>query len=402
MKRFLTGCFFAFLLGAVNSWGQTDTLLQAVDVPEPEEPSKSWELRGYVKNMQTWLFLDDPANENFLQDNLIHQRTNFRWFVSDRVRFTAELRTRAFFGDLVRGTEGYAGLVDNANNDYADLSVILLDKPAWVVQSMLDRLYLEYATEKWEVRLGRQRINWGISTVWNPNDLFNAFSFTDFDYEERPGSDALRVRYFTGFAGSVELAVKAFDRWEDAVIAGLWKFNAFQFDGQLLAGYAREDAVLGAGWAGNLGNAGFKGEATYFIPLNDSGEKAFALTLAFDYSFSTNLYVHAGYLYNSLGAVRGDIGGLFGFQLSAKNLYPFRHALFLQAGYPFTPLLNGGAAVIYSPVESRALFLNPSLTLSMAANWDLDLVGQVVANREGKTVYSSPLQAVFLRTRFSF
>lgn len=352
--------------------------------------------------MQTGLFLDDPANGNFLQDNLIHQRLNFRWFAADRLRLTAELRTRAFSGDLVRGTEDYAAQVDNANNDYFDLSVVLLDKPAWVVQSMLDRLYLEYASEKWEVRLGRQRINWGISTVWNPNDLFNAFSFTDFDYEERPGSDALRVRYFTGFAGSVELAVKAFDRWEDAVIAGLWKFNAFQFDGQLLAGYAREDAVLGAGWAGNLGNAGFKGEAAYFLPLNNSGKKAFALTLAFDYSFSNNLYAHAGYLYNSLGATRSDISGLFGFQLSAKNLYPFRHALFFQAAYPFTPLLNGGAAVIYSPVESRALFLNPSLTLSMASNWDLDLVGQVVANRENKKTYTSPLQAFFLRTRFSF
>ena len=38
-----------------------------------------------------------------------------------------------------------------------------------------------------------------MNLVWNPNDLFNAFSFVDFDYEERPGSDALRIQKYTGY-----------------------------------------------------------------------------------------------------------------------------------------------------------------------------------------------------------
>ncbi len=267
---------------------------------------------------------------------------------------------------------------------------------------MLDRLYAEYSYEKWEVRLGRQRINWGIGTVWNPNDIFNAFAFTDFDYEERPGSDALRVRYFSGFASSIEVAVKAFDRWEEAVAAGLWKFNFREFDFQVLAGYARQDLVAGAGWAGNLGNAGIKGEFSYFSPLKEEGQSAFALTVAMDYSTAKNLYLQAGYLYNSLGAFEGAPGGIFNFQLSAKNLYPYRHALFGQMSYPFTPLLNGGIAAIYSPVEARALFLNPVFTVSIAADWDLDLVGQVVAGRDDGGGFNSPLQAIFIRTKFSF
>lgn len=361
-----------------------------------------WEVRGYMKNLQTWLFFNEANGDRFLQDNLLHQRTNLRWAPTERLSLYADLRTRAFFGDLVRAQPDYDRLIDDANNDVFDLSAVLYDGNAWVVHSMIDRLYMEYSLDKWEFRLGRQRINWGIGTVWNPNDVFNAFSFTDFDYEERPGSDALRVRYFSGAASSVELAVKAFKNREDAVAALLWKFNALQFDWQLLGGYVREDLVLGTGWAGNIGNAGLKGEASYFAPLRKEGQEAFALTVAGDYSFRNSLYVQAGYLYNSLGAVRGDIQGLFGFRLSAKNLYPFRHALFVQANKPITPLLYGGLSLIYSPVESRAFFINPLLTLSMAPNWDLDLVGQVVANRSADQRFSSPVQAVFLRTKFSF
>ncbi|MBK7873230.1 MAG: hypothetical protein IPJ74_22450 [Saprospiraceae bacterium] len=146
-------------------------------------------------------------------------------------------------------------------------------------------------------------------------------------------------------------------------------------------------------------DAGFKGEATYFVPI-DEGNSSFAATFALDYVFSNSLYGNLGYLYNSNGTTKGDVTGLFNFQLSAKNLYPFRHAIFTQISYPFTPLLNGGAAIIYSPVKSHALFINPTLTYSLAQNWDLDLVGQLVFN-EAKN-YTSPIQALFLRLKWSY
>ncbi|HQU58464.1 MAG TPA: hypothetical protein PLU64_04690, partial [Saprospiraceae bacterium] len=229
-----------------------------------QEDSSKWTVSGYVKNMQALLFFNDAYPDfqqlklvdTFLQDNLIHNRINTTWFINNELKLRADLRTRVFYGDLVKANPDYGKQVDNANNDYFDLSVVLLDANSWVVHTMLDRLYLEYIKGDWEVRLGRQRINWGISTVWNPNDIFNAFSFTDFDYEERPGSDALRIKRYTGFASSVELAVRMFDNFDEAVIAGMWKFNKGTYDFQVLGGYARQDLVLGGGWAGNLGNAG--------------------------------------------------------------------------------------------------------------------------------------------------
>lgn len=361
-----------------------------------EEKPKNWALSGYVKNLQTLLFFED----NYLQDNLIHNRLNFRWFINEGLNFKAELRNRFFWGDLVKANPAYAALTDNASNDWLDFSAVILNKNNLVFHSVFDRLYLEYTKNRWEIRLGRQRVNWGISTVWNPNDIFNAFSFTDFDYEERPGSDAIRIKYYTGVASSVEVVAKGFDDIKEAVIAGMWKFNKESYDFQLLAGLVMEDFAVGTGWAGNLGNAGFKGEATYFIPLEAQGKASFALALGIDYAFTNSYYLNLGYLYNNNGSNEASVGNLFNFQLSARNLYPYKHALFLQQSYPLSPLLNASLAIIYSPVKVNPLFINPVLTFSIKENWDIDAVGQIVFNEDEG--YKSPVQAAFLRLKYSF
>lgn len=366
-----------------------------------EDKPRRWTLTGYMKNLQTGLFFNGVPPDQYLQDNLLHNRLNFRWYPHDNWRIRADLRTRIFYGDLVRMDPHYAERVDDINNDYFDWSTILFSAKSWVGHTMLDRLYVEYLQGNWEVRLGRQRVNWGISTVWNPNDIFNAFAFTDFDYEERPGSDVLRIKRYTGFASSVELVGRITDRIDEAIIAGLWRFNTGGYDFQVLGGYVQEQWALGGGWAGNLKNAGFKGEFTFFLPGQTEQDLSFAATLGLDYAFEKGLYLNTGYLYNSNGSTSAGILNLFDFSLSAQNLYPYRHAIFAQATYPLTPLLMAGSALIYSPVDVHALFWNPTLTYSIATNWDLDLVGQVVFDQEPEG-YRSPLQAAFLRVKYSF
>jgi len=370
-------------------------------------PKPKIALSGYLKNLQTLLFFNNaypthsqgvPA-DTFLQDNLIHHRLNLRWFPNEKLTVRAELRTRLFFGDLVRGNPQYADDIGDVNNDYLDLSAVLINRNGFVLHTMLDRFYMEYASGAWEISLGRQRINWGIGTVWNPNDIFNAFSFTDFDYEERPGSDAVRIKYYTGFASSVEFAAKAFDDWEEAVAAGLWRFNYRQYDIQLIAGVANGDGILGVGWAGNLKTAGFKGEATWFTPIDGTTGNSLNATFGIDYAFSKGIFIQSGYLYNSNGSTGS--GNIFGFTLSARNLYPYRHALFSSVSYPFNPLLQGSLAIIYSPVQSRAMFVNPLMSYSISENWGLDFVGQVAFNRSGNR-YTAPIQAIFFRMKWSY
>lgn len=376
-------------------------------IAQDSEKEKSWELHGYIKDLQSLSVISLPTpigNSKFSsQDNVLHNRLNFRWFPNDNFTFKLELRNRIFWGDQIKlsGAEAFKMQLADGN-DYFDLDIAAVDQVGIGIHSIIDRFYGEYVKDNWEIRLGRQRINWGINTVWNPNDIFNAYSFTDFDYEERPGSDALRIRYYTGYAGSIEVAAKVADNWDDSTIGLLWVFNQWNYDFQILAGVAQGDYALGGGWAGNIKDIGFKGEFTYFIPFETEDAKSFTATLGADYSFGNSLYLNAGFLYNSNGTTTGDITQLFTFDLSAKNLYPYKYATFLSANYPISPLINGGLALIYSPSEAQALFLNPTLSYSIKENWDVDFIGQLVFDKETGASYRSPVQALFLRFKFSF
>lgn len=368
---------------------------------------KKWALNGYLKYLTSVYFLQQPSPA-MLQDNLLHNRLNFKWYPNDYWTFKAELRTRVFFGEFVKLQPNFGSAIlraDSLKNGYTDyLSWTLLDEPGAVLHSTLDRLYFQYSKGNWDVRLGRQRINWGINTIWNPNDIFNTFSFTDFDYEERPGSDALRVQYFTGVASSVEFAAKAFTNWEKATAAFLWKTNQWAYDFQFLAGVFEEHLVLGGGWAGAIKGAGFKGEWAYFYnwnPNNQSSPHSFTGTISFDYLFPSKTYLVTGFLYNSNGSLTANSTELFGYQPSAKNVYPYQYALFVTFSQPIKELFSVGITAIYSPGESHSLFLTPNFAYTINEQWDVSLVGQVAFNQAGG-YYVSPLQVAFLRFKLSF
>ncbi len=366
-----------------------------------DEALPKWQLNGYLKEMVTLDWSEDQPQ----LDNLLHQRLNFKWFPSSHVNVYLELRSRLFFGKSVSEQPFFGDLVD-VNNDYFDLSLQFPKKQKWLFHSMLDRAYLEWYKDDWEVRLGRQRINWGVNLVWNPNDLFNAYSYFDFDYTERPGSDALLVKKYLGFASSIELAASMADDFDDMTLASMFRWNKWNYDFQVLAAKAREDLTVGVGWAGNLGTAGFKGEAAYFYPYRESSllDAAVITSISADYAFQNTLYLHAAVLYNSEGTHQWGPEGLSFFSLeplTVRSLSPFPWSVFLQSTYELHPLLRGGMAVIYFPGSRNALFLNPSLDYSMSGNWDLSLIVQWYYDKWNKD-YQALARLVYLRAKYSF
>lgn len=362
-----------------------------------QEAERNWTLNGYVKDLRTLFIV--PQGGTVQVDNLLHNRLNFKWYPHDNWTITAEARNRVFYGQIVQSTPNYAEFIQT--DDYFDWSVNWVDEPSVVVHSVLDRAHITYSKNNWDIILGRQRVNWGINTVWNPNDLFNAFSYVDFDYEERPGSDALRIQRYYGFANRVELAAKLGDSLDAAVIAGLWAFNKGQYDFQVLGGLAQGDATLGVGWAGNLKTAGFKGEITYFHPNRNFREQQgnLSATLSLDYSFSKGTYVMLSGLYNSTGTTNPQASFL-NFAPSAKALSPFKYNVFAMASHPISPILNASLAMIYAP-GNHTTFINPGVTLSVATNWDLDVLGQFLLDESGGT-FGSSIYLVFTRLKWSF
>ena len=363
--------------------------------------TRDWSLHGYVKFLHTAVI---PNDLNAIQDeNLFHNRLNFEWKPQKEFEFHASLRTRLIYGDIVKLTPGFGKQISTQSNDWANLDALIIDKKALVLHTVFDRLYGQWTHKKWEVSLGRQRVNWGISTLWNPNDLFNTYSFTDFDYEERPGSDALRVTYYRKWNSSIEFAGKMAKSWEETVLAMRYKFNIKVFDIQLIAGKYHRQMALGGGFAGNLWQGSLKGEFTDFIPaLPQAPDQSFTGTLEYSRSTPYNLLYGFGGLYNSLGK-ETPLVQLFNFYPDARNLYPYKYSAFGQVQYQFTPLFSGTLAAVYSFNKLNPLFFNPSFTYSAAENFDIDLVGQVTFEKfPANQDFHSDIQAVFLRFKFSF
>lgn len=370
---------------------------------DQEEKPKKLAFKGYLKEMASVNYYGD----SLLFQNLIHNRLNFAWYANTKFTFVAEFRTRILMGDFVKKVPNYSAYID-ANNDYFDFSSNLVKNKTVLFNTMADRLYLQWASGNWEIKAGRQRINWGMNSVWNPNDWFNAYSFFDFDYEERPGSDAIRVSYYTGVASSVEVAAKAAKDIDHFVGAGLWKVNKRNYDIQFLGGVAQGDLALGNGWAGNIHGAGFKGELTYFHKVretifNSTYQNMFLGSISVDYSFKNSLYLNGSVMYNSEGSFHPDfVFTVVGLRPgTVRNLSGYTWSSFIQSTYRISPLLNSGFAVIAYP-GSGAFFLNPSVTISAKQNFDIDLIGQFFYGYNPYGNLGWLIKAGYIRLKWSF
>ena len=149
-----------------------------------QEKKSEFTIEGYVKYLPS--YLDYNNNSNSEINHLIHNRINLKGYFKEHFSIGFELRNRMIYGDNI-----------NISNDAViiDLSNFFIDKPKFKFHSMIDRFWFKYQKNKIEISIGRQRVNWGINTIWNSNDLFNAYNFIDFDYVERPGSDVIRFIY---------------------------------------------------------------------------------------------------------------------------------------------------------------------------------------------------------------
>ncbi len=360
---------------------------------------------GYIKDLYMYYKPERKIpglDADYLSSNLIHNRLNFRWYADSHFTLAVEARNRIFFGQLIREFPIYKEYID-VDNGYFDLSGTIASGDAWFIHSIIDRAWLDYINGKWQVRVGRQRVNWGINLVWNPNDVFNTFSYFDFDYEERPGTDAVKIQYYTGVTSSAQLVYKIGRNENETAVAGMYRFSKFSYDFQFLSGWVGRDIVLGGGWSGDIRGGGFRGEATWFIPRNNqvNSQEALVASVSGDYTFENSLYVHAAALFNSQGATKNAGGRQFFDQnISAKMLSLAKYDLFGQVSYPFTPLLSGNFSGMVNPSDGSS-FIGPAFTYSLGNNLELMLTGQLFFGRPG-TEFGEMGKAAYGRLKWAF
>lgn len=356
-------------------------------------------LGGYLKELGQ--ISAGNSFRDFRYDNILHHRLESDWTLSKHFEVRADIRNRLLSGYSIKNTPGVERFYERDPN-YLDLTWVWFNTDYSIMQSNIDRLHLSYIKGPLEVHAGRQRVNWGRTFVWNPNDLFNNYAFLDFDYEERPGVDALLAQYSWSYASSVEAGIRIGNTWEETVVGGMVRTSIGSYDVQFIGGHYLENIALGAGWAGYLKGAGFKGEFTYFHPEDQLFEERghFTATAGFDYMFANGLYLQSELLYNG-GFDRGanPLDRLVR-PPSADNLFIASSGYLLNGSYQLHPLVSGNLSLLGS--FDRPMFIAiPQINVSVTENVDFLLLAQLLKGSVFRRAIDTP-NLFFFRLKFSY
>ena len=318
---------------------------------------------GYLGVMPGWYHMEQLDQD--LRETTIHNRINLSYDFSPTVIGVVQFRNRLIHGQTVDEIPGYSALIDS-DQGFLDMSYNLASDESAILNLTVDRLWLDFYLGKLQVRAGRQRISWGQAMVWNPNDIFNAYSFFNPDYPERPGIDGIRLQLFVGPASQIDGVFKI-NTDHQKTMAMRFRFNAGRYDWQILSGRLNDqDWTAGLGWSGHIGNAGFYGESTFLIP--DHGEEIIIVSTGMNYTFRNSLLWQSEFLYSS--NLSNTINGFSNFiigQASIKNLSVTRYTIFSSLQYPFTPLFSGTLNAMHF-VGTNGWYAGPSLEYSIQRN----------------------------------
>ena len=400
------------------------------------QDDKKFRVTGFLEYLNnTWI---PPQNDiykvlgisEWQNQSTIYNRFNF-WYTPHRnFEFYVGMRNNFTYGPMVAT---YNELFNLAGLDYADLVTYdpgyfdltfkIASANSYILYTNFDRANFKWTKEQFELTVGRQRINWGTNLIWNPNDIFNAYNFFDFNYVERPGSDAILMEYYSGDFSSIQLAGKLSyiqTRIDSTNIkeelkltsAAMYRFNKWNYDFQVFGGVMETDVTAGLGWAGSIAGAGFTGEASWFRDMDHFADTSgvFVASIGINYTFKNSIFINFSGIYNSEGAtgpanasfenILGSFSSIYSSSLNVKNLTRSRLDLFGQISYPATPLISVDLASIYNPYDGSG-FVGPSVNISLTDNMSLMLVGQIFWG-DSLTEYGDIGQMYFLDLKWSF
>ena len=372
--------------------------------------AQNLQFSGYAKYLLSRS--EYPFISGALTDHLIHVRLNSRYYISDNWTAALETRIRTYYGQSVEKFPGFKSLTKH-HYPLGDLGWEFLDKKEWFGYAEIDRAYLDYQSTNFEATLGRQRIAWGTSLVWNVIDLFNPMSILDFDYEERPGSDAVRLQYFTGPLSRIELAVAPHKQAKVSTWALLWATHAGEYDFYFLSGQKQLRRLAGFAFSGYIKGAGFRGELKVSDPPSKGAKplQSFPMRLTYndranvqavlslDYAFPNSFYIHSEAYYNRDGVTQG--GALYWNEIGeADMLNPARWSLFQEFAYDINPLLRADVFALINPNE-KSMLIAPSLNWSVVTNLDLYALAFLTTGK-ANTEYRTYGTAGFFRLKYSF
>ncbi|KJY79768.1 hypothetical protein [Vibrio nigripulchritudo] len=367
-------------------------------------PESNWDLGGYAKYMAT-VNVPDSGSDNVV-DHLVHQRFNFEYRFNSQWRANVSMRNRLLWGDSVSRAPNYADLIGK-DSGYIDLTTNWLEKGKVIGTTQFDRAYVNWNQDSWYARVGRFRVNWAMTTLWNPNDIYNTYSIYDFDYEEKGGTDAILIGKNLGFASGVDIVFSPGKSDESNSYSIRYLGNESGWDYQVMAGKSKTDRVIGAGFAGDVKGAGLKGEISYFKPdenqiIKIELKNSVIASLESDYSFggTQNWLGRIAALYISQPQEVDNAIKFLNMPLTARTMSFSRFTGYADLGFDVSPLLRATlSSTIYS---DGSIFYGGNASYSLSDNTQLIGVIQRFDGRSNSVFGKSPGTAFYAQVKWSF
>ena len=221
---------------------------------------------------------------------------------------------------------------------------------------VLDGGSLTWGTESRALTMGRQPVQFTVTSSFSPNDFFAPFAPQQFYRVYKPGVDAVRYEHrladltqfsLVGVLGyeedpdSANGWRKAPD-WQRTSVLGRYVRSVGALEWGMLAGVVREDNIVGASLQGELTDwLGLRAEGHYRDSNQDAVGSGSMLSVGLEHRFASSLTVRLEQLYNSFGyssiaeADRALASG------TLEPGYLGQHYTAFDAGYEISPLLIG-------------------------------------------------------------
>ena len=300
-----------------------------------------YEITGYFINMPLYQKPSKEFTEIFGYDNNILTNIS-RLRIRPTLYFTNDiwLNTEYEINSLLFNSAGLFNLLEitNSRRQLIDLSWNLSSGNQLIINHFIDRLYLKYNFEFGDITIGRQRIAWGTGRVWNPTDLFNPINPANFAKTEKDGVDAISFKWNSGNFTDINFVFNPSKKISNSNYGFRFRTNYNEYDFSIVSGNFDDSYIIGCDFAGNLYDAGIRGEGIYSFEDNNS-DGYLKYILGLDYQFTPQFYSAIEYHYNGKGKE-----GIFNYELNellnGKILNLGKHYFYLGSSYLLSPLFT--------------------------------------------------------------
>ncbi len=301
------------------------------------------EFEGYFQNFPVVQFLPNNLSslyntEQRLELDISRLRLKPVFYISGNTRINLETETDIFVFNKL--TDIFGLNAEKTNRQIVKLKWLSKSKNIYLL-NFIDRFYLRCDFDWGNITIGRQRISWGTGRIWNPTDLFNPISPTAFYKKEKEGADAISGKISLGNFTDLNLVFNPSEKLSSSNYGLRFRTNLFEYDVSIMAGRFDGTNVIGADFAGNLSQAGIRGEGIYFAG-NKYRKKGFVkYILGIDYQFTPKFYALVEFHFNGEGEKKKEnYPAEFSRLIKGEILNLGRSYLAIGSTYNASPLLN--------------------------------------------------------------